>query len=487
MKKKLLIIEFKHETNVFCPKKADMQAFRDFRLYTGEEAFSKHRGTGTEVGAYLDVFEAREDFELIPTVAMYACPSGTVTKEVYAFVEESVTEAIRKHSPLDGVLIAFHGAMVAEGHPDGEGDLLELIRKQTGNNIPIVISLDLHANVTEKMVRHTEAIVPFEKYPHIDMYETGYTAAKIMEDILDGSLHPAMAYRRIPFLLPLFPSDFPEMQVLYRAANKLQETKGARCVRFAHGFFPCDIEEMGMTVMTVTDGDQKLAEALADELEQTIRDNIPNLKRVYPTLDEALDIAVTPGDGPVVIADASDNPGAGGISDSTHILRRILERGITGAAVATILDPKSVEACVKAGVGETADLKLGGWSDPAYSGGPLEVTAYVKKITDGKYRFKGQMMHGDTVNHGLTAVVEIAGNTVLIASLPRQPFDLEIFRYNGIAPEEQKILVVKSAIHYRASYGTVAREMLAVSLPGYSSPVPETYRYKNWKKQGEKI
>lgn len=481
MKKKLLIIEFKHETNVFCPKPADEKAFHDFRFHIGEEAFQKHRGKGTELGAFLDVLEGREDIELIPTVALYACPSGIVTADVYDFVVRNVKEAIHKNAPLDGVLIAFHGAMVAEGHHDGEGDLLEIIRELVGWEIPVITSFDLHANVTKKMAHCATAMVPFEHYPHIDTYDTGYVAAKIMEETLDGKLSPVMAYRRIPFLLPLFPSDFPEMQTLYSVAKKLQNTPGARCVRFAHGFFPCDIEEMGMTVMTITDGDRELAEKLADELSKAIEDNIPALKRVYPSLDEALDIAIQPGDGPVVIADASDNPGAGGLGDTTHILRRILERGITGAAVATILDPISAEECAKAGVGMTVELNLGGWSDSEYSGGPLAVTAYVRMITDGKYVFKGQMMRGDEVNHGKTAVVEIAGNTVLITSLPRQPFDLEIFRSHGIIPEEQKILVTKSAIHYRASYGTVAREMIAVSLPGYSSPVPQAYKYKQWK------
>jgi len=481
LKKKLVVIQFMHETNVFCPKPADEKAFRDFHFHTGEEVFKKYRGKGNELGAFFDVLMERKDIELIPTVALHACPCGIVMSDVYDFVVRNVTEVICKNSPLDGVIIAFHGAMVAEGHHDGEGDLLEIIRELVGQKIPVIASLDLHANVTPKMARCATAMVPFEHYPHIDTYDTGYVVAKLMEETLDGKLNPVMAYRRIPFLLPLFPSDFPEIQTLYGVAKNLQDTTGARCVRFTHGFFPADIEEMGMAVMAITDGDRELAEKLADELVNVIEDNIPKLKREYPSLEEALDIAIQPGDGPVVLADASDNPGAGGLGDTTHILRRILERGITGAAVATILDPVSAEACAKAGVGATVKLNLGGWSDPVYSGGPLSVTAYVRMITDGKYEFKGQMMRGDEVNHGKTAVVEISGNTVLITSLPRQPLDLEIFRSHGIAPEEQKILVTKSAIHYRASYGTVAREMIAVALPGYSSPVPQAYEYKQWK------
>ena len=236
-----------------------------------------------------------------------------------------------------------------------------------------------------------------------------------------------------------------------------------------------------MTVMAITNGDRELAESIADELAQEIENNIPNLKMVYPTLDEALDRALLPGEGPVVLADSSDNPGAGGLNDTTHILRRILERGITGAAVACILDPKSVEECVRAGVGATVELNLGGWSDPAYSGGPLKVNAYVKMITDGKYVFKGKMSHGVEANHGKTVLIEIAGNKVLVTSVAKQPLDLEVFRSHGIAPEEMRILVTKSAIHYRASYGTVAREMIAVSVPGYSVSVPDGFAYKNWK------
>ena len=480
MKKKLLIVSFRHETNVFCPRHADETAYRNNRFLVGAESFDKQRGTKAEIGAFLDVFDGRDDVELIPTVSLYASPCGSVSADVYDFVVKNVVDTIEKNKPFDGVLVDFHGAMVADGHPDGEGDLLEIIREKLGFEVPIVSPLDLHANVTEKMARCADALIPYEEYPHTDIYETGLVAARMMEDILDGKFTPTMAYRRIPFLLPLFPSDAPEMQKLYGVARRLRETHGARSVRFAHGFFASDIEEMGVTVMAVTDGNRELAEKIADELADVIENEIPNLKREYISLDEALDIALSE-EGPVAIGDASDNPGAGALGDTTHILRRILERGITGAAVATILDPVSAEICAKAGVGKTVELNLGGWSDPDYSGGPLKVTAYIRTISDGKYIHRGKIMHGVDVNHGTTAVVEIEGNLVLITSLPRQPLDLELFRRHGIAPEEQKILVSKSTIHYTASFGTVSSRMITVALSGYSSPIPQNYRYKFWK------
>lgn len=480
MKKKLLIISFRHETNVFCPRHADENAFRSNRFLVGAESLDKQRGTGAEIGAFLEVFDKREDIDLIPTCSLYASPCGSVSADVYDFVVKNVVDTIEKNKPFDGVLIDFHGAMVAEGHPDGEGDLLEIIREHLGFDVPVVTALDLHANVTEKMARLASAMIPYEQYPHTDIFETGIVAAKIMEDTLDGKFTPVMACRRIPFLLPLFPSDAPEMQKLYSVAKRLQDTYGARSVRFAHGFFASDIEEMGVTVMAVTNGDIELAQRIADELAAAIENEIPNLKREYISLDEALDIALSE-TGPVAIGDASDNTGAGATGDTTHILRRILERGITGAAVATILDPASADICAKAGVGATVELKLGGWTDAEYSGGPLNVTAHIRMISDGKYVNKGKMLHGVEVNHGTTAVVEIEGNLVLITSLPRQPLDLEIFRRHGIVPEEQKILVTKSTIHYRASFGTVASKMITVALQGYSSPIPQNYNYKHWK------
>ena len=481
MKKKILTLGFRHETNAFTPAPADMQAYRNCEFRVGQEAFEASRGLGTEMGAFQDVLGNREDVELIPTVLLNATPSGPVTAEVYHFVTEEVVKAIRAHSPLDGIIINYHGAMVAEGHPDGEGDLMEIMRELVGWEIPIMASMDLHANVTAKMARCATVLVPYEEYPHTDMYETGLVTAQIMADTLDGKINPVMAYRYIPFLLPTIFTAHPPMRPLYDKAAELQAKPGLRCVRFAHGFFPADFEEMGMTVMAIADGDRELAEQAAEELAQTIRDNIPNLKLDYPTLDEALDRAILPGEGPVVLADASDNPGAGGLGDTTHILRRILERGITGAAVATIRDPESAAICAKAGPGATVELQLGGWSDPAYSGGPIACTAYVKMITDGEYRFKGKMAHGSLARHGLTAVVEIAGNTVLVTTLPKQPLDLEVFRAHGIQPEEQKILVTKSTAHYRADYGKVAREMIGLSLPGYAVPLPQGFAYKNWK------
>ena len=202
MKKKILTFGFKHETNAFCPAPANLQAYKNCEFSVGQQVIDNMRGVGTETGAFLAVLGSREDVELIPTVRLNATPSGPVTTEVYEFVKDHVAAAIREHAPLDGVIIEFHGAMVAEGHPDGEGDMLEFLRGLVGWDIPIMASMDLHANVTEKMARCATVLVPYEEYPHIDNYETGLVTAQMMADTLDGKLKPAMAYRYIPHLLP---------------------------------------------------------------------------------------------------------------------------------------------------------------------------------------------------------------------------------------------------------------------------------------------
>lgn len=481
MKKKVLVITFRHETNSFCPVPADETAYRNFLYGTGIEIVKKQKGVKNEIGAFLDVLDGRDDIELIPSVTFQASPCGPVSKHVYDTAVKEVCRVIEETGSLDGVIINFHGAMVSDEHSDGEGDFLEIIRSYIGDEIPVICSLDLHANVTAKMAKHATALVPYFTYPHIDIYETGLLTAQLMSDTLDGSLKPEMSYIRIPFLLPLFSTDSEEMKPLYELCSKLESNDGVRTVRFAHGFFPADIEEMGMSVMVVTNGDKELADRVAQDLAYAINKAIPTFKPDYLSLDEVLDRALK-ADSPIAIGDASDNPGAGGVGDSTHILRRALERGIKGMAIATIYDPQSVEKCIKSGVGTEIELELGGKeSDEFYSGGPLQVKGYIKAITDGKYVCKDKMCQGETLNHGTTAILNIDGNVVIVSSVRRQPFDLEVFRSNGITPEDMKILVSKSSIHYKASYGTVCKEMYTVALRGYASPVPDGFVYKNWK------
>ena len=241
MSKKILIAMFKHETNVFCPLPADRKAFENRELTFGEDVFSFYRGVESEVGAFLDVLGDDPFFELTPTIAFNAPPSAHVSAEVYDLAVHEITRAIREKGPFDGILLSLHGAMVAEGHCDGEGDLIEIIRYLVGPEIPIIASLDLHANITAKMARCADALVPYEGYPHTDTYATGIRAAELMRDTMKGLLRPTMGYRRIPYLLPMYPTSRPEIARYHDMGRDWAKQPGVAVARVTHGFFPADI------------------------------------------------------------------------------------------------------------------------------------------------------------------------------------------------------------------------------------------------------
>lgn len=297
-----------------------------------------------------------------------------------------------------------------------------------------------------------------------------------MRDTLTGTCVPTMAYRRIPYLLPLFPTSFPEIGVFLDMAKQYQRESGVRFARIAHGFFPSNIPEMGMSVMVITDNNQQKAEQIAEALSQTIWQGRNTLKRHYTPLDEALNMAAENLPGPVVLGDGSDNPGAGGLCDTTHILRRILERRMTDAAVAVLRDPDNVQRCMEAGIGSTVSMDISGMSDKRLSGGPLPVTGIVENLFDGKYRNQDAMERGLLVDMGPCAVLNVCGNHVVLSTNRTQVLDAEGFRACGIVPEKQRILVVKSAVHYRASFGRFAGRLVDLALSGYSAPDPKIFQ-----------
>ena len=382
-------------------------------------------------------------------------------------------------------LLNMHGAMVAQGHPDAEGDFLESLRAVTGNQIPIIITLDLHGNITPKMARYATALIPCEEYPHTDCFELGRSAAMLMKDTVEGRCVPTMAYRHIPYLLPLFPTKFPEIGTFLEKTRTYQREKSVRFARFAHGFFLANIPEMGMSVMVVTDNDQERAERIAEDIANAIWEGRNTLKRHYTPLDEALDLADADLNGPLVLGDESDNPGAGGLCDTTHVTRRILERGITGAAIAVLRDPVSVQKCIEAGVGSVVTVEASGMSDARLSGGPLTLTGVVERITDGQYRNKDEMEGGLLVNMGPCVVLDVAGNKIVLSTQRCQVLDAEGFRSCGIVPEEQKILVVKSAVHHRSSFGKFAGKLVDLALPGYCAPDPTIFQSFGFRLEGD--
>ncbi len=484
--KRLLIAEFKHETNRFCPYPADIESYRTHTFLFGEDVFRAFWDTETEINAFWETFHSFPDqYELVPCLSFDTIPSGPLTKDVYELAVSTICNMLKEDGPFDGVLLSLHGAMVAEHEQDGEGVLLERIRKIVGADVPVIATLDLHTNCTKKMADNATALVACREYPHTDTYQTALWTAQLMRDTLDGKVKPCMGYRRIPYLLPLFPTELEPLRSFNARALEMEQEPGVLSVRINHGFFLADIEEMGMSVITITDGDAEgsdhLAQLLGEELWEKRADLVRDFYDVDAALDEAEKLSAEADDRPVIIADASDNVGSGAIGDTTHILKRILERHISGCAISNIYDPESSARCFTAGVGAEVELSLGGWSDPLVSGGPVTLKGRVRALTDGYFRNIGNVSKGNPHDMGRTAVVEADGNTFIITSRAQQALDLASMLCCGVIPSQQRIIVVKSAVHYRTGFGPIARAMLDVAAPGYAVPKPDTMQFRYWR------
>lgn len=475
--KKILIAQFKHETNSFSPHVTGEVEYRQRTYAFGAEIPPCFAGVKDEGGAFFDEFGADDAYELIPAAAFNAMPAGPVVMSIYETMEQSVLAAIRKHQP-DGILLSLHGAMVLTEDEDGEGRLLEAIRKAAGPDVPVLASLDLHANITKRMTECADGLFAFREYPHTDMYETGLRAARCMRKALEGQARPVLRVCKLDLILSYLPTALPQMAPFVAQARELSQLPGILDCSICHGFFPADLYEMGAAVLTVSDGDAALAQDVSDRLGQGIWDARHILVRDCYTPEAAIEEALSATEGPIVLADVTDNPGAGAPCDGTHLLRALLEQKVQGAALAIFYDPEAVALAVKAGVGATIDVALGGKTMPELTGEPLLCKAYVKVLTDGVFRNRDKMSQGLTIHLGNTAVLVVGGVQIITVSNRAQPYDLEVYRHCGIVPEDQKILVVKSTVHFRDSFETVSKRILDVEVPGLAPQSPKALSYK---------
>lgn len=472
--KTILIAEFRHETNRYCPGITDMEIYTQRNAVFGETAVrERFAGAKNEMTGFMDYFCERTDYRVVPVLAMNAAPGGVVDQKVWELVRDKLLEAIGKEDKVDGLLLCLHGAMVTQLYEDGEGELLEILRQRVGAEVPIIATLDLHANITEKMVCYADAFFPYDYYPHTDMYEAGLRAASCMDKTLAGELRPIMACKKLDMILPYMPTAFEVFAPFLARAQAMRCNGKIIDVTICHGFFASDIYEQGVTVLAVTDADASLAQSVANDLGAQIYEARKNLRRTFYSAEEAVDIAINSHVYPVVLADVSDNPGSGGSTDATLLLRTMVEKDVHNAAVAVICDPETVMQAEVAGVGSYIQVQLGGKIAPEVTGGPIACSAYVKAITDGLFRNRDEMCQGLLVNFGKCALLQVGGIQVIVSSFRTQPWDLEIYRHCGIRPQDMKVLMIKSAAHFRASFGTVAARILDVQTPALAPQNPE--------------
>jgi microcystin degradation protein MlrC len=465
---------FQHETNTFAPVKANL---RDFEmadgwpgLTRGDAMLTAFDGINLPIAGF--VAEARRrGHELLPTLWCSASPSAEVETGAFEAIVAELLERIGKLGKIDGIYLDLHGAMVTEDHQDGEGELLERVRRQVGDTLPIVVSLDLHANITERMATHASALVVCRTYPHVDLAESGEASAVVLDRLVrQGPLFKAL--RHTEFLVPLTSQCtlIEPASGIYRAVAGAEGGEVASA-SFAFGFPPADIAECGPAIVTYATT-QRAADEAADRLLALVNSKEAAFAGRIWQPGEAVAYALAKGNSatrPMVLADTQDNPGAGGTSDTVGLLRALIDGRADGAVFANLCDPKSAEAAHRAGIGAQITLAIGGWAGGA-GNTPYEGTFTVEALGDGNFLATGPFYRGNRMQLGPMAVLRKDGVRVVLSSRKQQCADQAMLRHVGIEPKDQKILALKSSVHFRADFQPIAEEILIVAAPG-ANPV----------------
>jgi len=412
----------------------------------------------------------------------FANPAGPVSAEAFERLAALIfadLQAALDEGPLDGLYLDLHGAMVAEFFPDAEGELLRRARAILGPDVPITTSLDPHCNLTLGMVERADALAPFRTYPHVDMKEAGARAVELLLARIRHGRPFARAFRQLDFLIPITSQCtlVPPMADVYAARAAIAAEPGVRELALCFGFPYADFADCGCALVAFADT-QEAADAAADALLRELRARETDFAQPILPAGEAVAEAIrlsAGADKPVVIADTQDNPGGGGHGDTTGLLAELIARRAEGAALALINDAESAAACHAAGEGATIALDLGGKSD----GAPIAVRAKVAKLSDGHFVCTGPMAGGNIAELGPSALLDIDGVKVIVTSRKMQAYDQALFRHLGVEPSRQRILALKSSVHFRADFQPIASAVLVAAAPGPVVGDPATLPFRN--------
>jgi microcystin degradation protein MlrC len=477
---------FQHETNTFAPSKADYAAFEAGGGWPGvkygEPIFGAVEGANIPAAGAIQALRAL-GHSMIGTAWAAASPSADVTADAFERILNGLVENLKNAGPVDGVYLDLHGAMVSEEHEDGEGEILRRVRELVGPRVPIVASLDLHANVTRAMVANVDAMVAYRTYPHVDMADTGARAARLLDQMLKSGQRMAGGFHTLDYLTGISSqcSFIEPCKSLYAELGKLEDKYNCM-LSFTPGFPMADFEECGMSVFGYgldKDMTQNAVEQLRRIVADAEKDFVLELHSAGDAVRRAKDRG-EPGK-PVVLADTQDNPGAGGNGDTTGLLRALVEQNAVDAVLGLLIDAPSAKRAHEAGQGAKAVFTLGGLSKiPGDS--PLGGEFTVEALADGRFTCTGPMFKGFRMTLGNMALLRsraAPGVRVVLASRKVQAADQEMFRHLGVEPRTQRIMALKSSVHFRADFEPIAREVLVVKAPGPALADPAEF---NWTK-----
>ncbi|HQU47633.1 MAG TPA: M81 family metallopeptidase [Casimicrobiaceae bacterium] len=473
---------FQHETNTFAPSKAGFDRFESGEgwppLSFGDQVADRLDGANIPAAGAMRALH-RAGHRTVGLAWAAANPSAQVTRDAFERIAGEIVTRLAAAGAVDGVYLDLHGAMVTEHLDDGEGELLARVRRVVGPKVPVVASLDLHANVTRAMLEHANALVAYRTYPHVDMASTGERAARMLDGMLATGAPLAKSAGTLDFLTGL-PSQCTTIEPgrrLYAHLESLEREHGA-VLSFAPGFPMADIPECGMTAFGMGPDDTHVQVAVA-ALRRAIADAEGEFRLDLYTPDDAVRRAVQRGapGAPVVLADTQDNPGAGGNGDTTGLLSSLLRHDAPGSVLGLLIDPASAKQAHAVGERHATRFRLGEISGvPGHV--PLEGEFIVEKLADGRFTCTGPMFRGFRMDLGPMALLRRGNVRVVLASVKCQAGDQAMFRHVGVEPREERVLALKSSVHFRADFEPIAREVLVVAAPGPARADPAAFGWK---------
>lgn len=460
------------ETNSFSPIPTGMGLYeRTMLVRSGDH--------GERVSLFgLPLIEWRErarkrQWQVVEGLAAFATPAGDTTRSTHEALRDEILADLQSAMPVDAVMLNLHGAMVADGYPDAEGDLLTRVRELIGPEVPLLAELDLHGHMTQAKLDAADCLIYFKEYPHVDAVERAHELFDVLERMLDDGLKPVMAMHDCR-MMGIYPTTREPMISFVQRMQALEQQPGVLSVSMVHGFPWSDTPELGTRMLVVTDDDLPLAQQLSAELGQWVWENRGEILAPFVPMEQAVDqvLSASPADKPFVLADTADNTGIGAAGDSTFVLAHLLERGAGGFAVSPLWDPVAVDLAFDAGEGARLDMRVGGKLGPA-SGAPLDVNVTVM----GLVRDATQPFGGSTASLGNMAWLRIADDPkddtsaidIIVNASRVQAFDPACFTAVGFDLNRTRALVVKSTQHFFAGFAPVARDVIYMSTPGSGS------------------
>ena len=483
----IAIAGFQHETNTFSP---DLATYAEFMKEDGwpgltekSDIIPRLKNMNLPMAGFIEAVSVNKNILLHPIVWASAEPCGYVTQDAFDKIAAKICDGIAEIKSLDGIYLDLHGAMVTQNYQDGEGELLRRIRQLVGPSLPIVVSLDLHANISPAMVELSSAIAIFRTYPHLDMARSGARAYTLLQHLSAGKpLQKTM--HQLPFLVPLTSqcTDLEPCKSIYKNLEQLNNTdESLISLDFALGFPAADTYDCGPCVV-VYGTDQQTVDTAINTMTAIVLEQEAALSQTLFSADTAAKKATLNNSQLVVIADAQDNPGAGATSNTTGVLRALLKHKAKQAYVAVLNDVEVTTQAHKQGLGSRFRAELGGQND-VFNDQPLKCELEVCQLADGDFEFEGEMYHGITAHVGpmaLLKVIEEGSDVYVITGINRvQCLDLAIFKHLNVNPQTASVIAVKSSVHFRADFSPIANEILIVASPGHHPCELETVLYKH--------